>query len=176
MSFIIRIFVSKKNIMIRIKSAQNRAKINIYETYNMILDDLFKNQKDIVLRYKYYTTKYRGDLLNDVNIGIFEDAALNTVAQIYLSNGDTKLKSTCYLDDRQQKIIDLKTKLYTMIIEFELPMFEDKVSYDERLNERIKSFLDKNPHLSVAKNNTGQEIKEKRYPKNNNITTSVVFI
>ena len=45
--------------------------VDIKNKYNEIEKDLITNQADVFLRYNYFTHKYKGDRLNDINVGLF---------------------------------------------------------------------------------------------------------
>ena len=57
---------------------------DIKNKYNEIEQDLINNQQDVFLRYNYYTKKYKGNRLNDFNVGLFLNDNLQPVAQIFV--------------------------------------------------------------------------------------------
>lgn len=60
--------------------------MDIDDTYRSIEQDITSNAGEIFNRYTYYTTKYRGDRLNDINVGLFlGDGNIPTV-QIFVRN------------------------------------------------------------------------------------------
>jgi hypothetical protein len=60
--------------------------INIQNKYKEIEQHIIANQKDIFNMYNYYTKKWRGDRLNDCNVGMFlGDGNIPTV-QIFVRN------------------------------------------------------------------------------------------
>lgn len=64
----------------------NELFLNINEKYNEIEKDLIENQSELFNRFTYYTTKYRGDLLNDVNVGLFAGDGNIPTVQIFIRN------------------------------------------------------------------------------------------
>ena len=83
--------------------------INIQNKYNEIIQDFTTNQKDIFNLYNYYTKKYKGDRLNDVNCGLFlGDGNIPTV-QIFVRNKTGYIKSHILFNKAGDTIIDTKT-------------------------------------------------------------------
>ena len=82
--------------------------INIQNKYNEIIQDFTTNQKDIFNLYNYYTKKYKGDRLNDVNCGLFlGDGNIPTV-QIFVRNKTGYIKSHILFNKAGDTIIDTK--------------------------------------------------------------------
>ena len=82
--------------------------INIQNKYNEIIQDFTTNQKDIFNLYNYYTKKYKGDRLNDVNCGLFlGDGNIPTV-QIFVRNKTGYVKSHILFNKAGDTIIDTK--------------------------------------------------------------------
>lgn len=79
--------------------------IDIKETYEAIKQDLIDNEKDIFLRYNYFTHKYKGDRLNDVNLGLFLNDDLQPVAQIFVRNKTGHIKTHVIFNKEGNKII-----------------------------------------------------------------------
>lgn len=67
--------------------------INIQNTYNSIEKDLVNNQKDLFSLYNYYTHKYKGDRLNDINVGLFLNDRQQPTAQIFVRNKTGYIKT-----------------------------------------------------------------------------------
>ena len=83
--------------------------INIQNKYNEIIQDFTTNQKDIFNLYNYYTKKYKGDRLNDVNCGLFlGDGNIPTV-QVFVRNKTGYIKSHILFNKAGDTIIDIKT-------------------------------------------------------------------
>ena len=82
--------------------------INIQNKYNEIIQDFTTNQKDIFNLYNYYTKKYKGDRLNDVNCGLFlGDGNIPTV-QVFVRNKTGYIKSHVLFNKAGDTIIDTK--------------------------------------------------------------------
>ena len=83
--------------------------INIQNKYNEIEQHIIDNQKDIFNMYNYYTKKWRGDRLNDLNVGLFlGDGNIPTV-QIFLRNKTGYIKKHILFNKAGDKINDIKT-------------------------------------------------------------------
>lgn len=67
--------------------------INIQNTYNTIEKDLIDNKKDLFSLYNYYTHKYRGNRLNDINVGLFLNDRQQPTAQIFVRNKTGYIKT-----------------------------------------------------------------------------------
>ena len=77
--------------------------IDILAKYTEIEADILENMQDVFNRQIYYTTKYRGDRLNDVNVGVFlGDGNIPTV-QIFIRNktGCIRTQFTFTRDSRE---------------------------------------------------------------------------
>lgn len=82
--------------------------INIQNKYNEIEQDIITNQKDIFNLYNYYTKKYKGNRLNDVNVGLFlGDGNIPTV-QIFVRNKMGYVRSHILFNRNGDTIIDTK--------------------------------------------------------------------
>ena len=79
--------------------------INIIDTHNTIKQDLINNEKDIFLRYNYFSKKYKGDRLNDINLGLFLNDNLQPVAQIFVRNKTGYIKTHVIFNREGNKII-----------------------------------------------------------------------
>lgn len=66
---------------------------DIQETYNLIHNDLMVNKKDLFFMYNYYTKKYKGDRLNDINVGLFLNDKQMPTAQIFVRNKTGYIKT-----------------------------------------------------------------------------------
>lgn len=86
--------------------------IDINEKLNEIEADITANQSEIFNRYTYYTTKYKGDLLNDVNVGLFiNDGNIPTV-QIFVRNKTGCIRKHIQFTNDYRKIKDIKILNY----------------------------------------------------------------
>ena len=82
--------------------------INIQNKYNEIEQHIIVNQKDIFNMYNYYTKKWRGNRLNDVNVGMFlGDNNIPTV-QIFVRNKTGYIRSHTFFNKAGDTIIDTK--------------------------------------------------------------------
>ena len=82
--------------------------INIQNKYNEIEQHIITNQKDIFNMYNYYTKKWRGCRINDVNVGMFlGDGNIPTV-QIFVRNKTGYIKSHISFNKAGDTIIDTK--------------------------------------------------------------------
>ena len=82
--------------------------IEIQSKYEEIYDSIVKNQKDIFNMYNYYTKKWRGSRLNDVNVGLFlGDGNIPTV-QVLVRNKTGYIKSHILFNKTGDTIIDTK--------------------------------------------------------------------
>ena len=69
---------------------------------------IIANQKDIFNMYNHYTKKWRGNRLNDINVGIFlGDGNIPTV-QIFVRNKTGYIKSHILFNKAGDTIIDTK--------------------------------------------------------------------
>jgi hypothetical protein len=83
--------------------------INIQNKYNEIEQHVIANQKDIFNMYNYYTKKWRGSRLNDVNVSLFlGDGNIPTV-QIFIRNKTGYIKKHILFNKVGDKINDIKT-------------------------------------------------------------------
>ena len=82
--------------------------IKIQSKYEEIYNSIVKNQKDIFNMYNYYSHKWRGNRLNDVNVGMFlGDGNIPTV-QIFVRNKTGYIKSHISFNKAGDTIIDTK--------------------------------------------------------------------
>lgn len=76
----------------------------VAEIENTIID----NQRDIFNMYNYYTHKWRGNRLNDLNVGMFlGDGNIPTV-QIFARNKTSYIKKHIFFNKTGDTIIDTK--------------------------------------------------------------------
>lgn len=80
--------------------------VDIKNKYNEIEKDLITNQADVFLRYNYYTKKYKGDRLNDINVGLFLNDSYKLVAQIFIRNKTGYIRTHLIFNKEGNKIID----------------------------------------------------------------------
>jgi hypothetical protein len=82
--------------------------INIQSKYEEIYNNIVKNQKDIFNMYNHYTKKWRGDRLNDVNVGMFLEDNNIPIVQIFVRNKTGYIKSHILFNKNGDTIIDTK--------------------------------------------------------------------
>ena len=83
--------------------------INIQNKYNEIERHIIDNQKDIFNMYNYYTKKWRGNRLNDTNVGMFiGDGNIPTV-QIFVRNATGYIRSHVLFNKTGDTVINIKT-------------------------------------------------------------------
>lgn len=135
--------------MKRVKPEIRTARINVLETLKTIEKDLKTNQEELVNRKEYYTTKYRGDNLNDVNVGIFLNDDLETVVQVYVSNGFTSIRKRFILSKDNRTIVS-ETVTESKKIKFEKLI---KVYDGKKLNDKVvelkKEFNETFPQFEI---------------------------
>lgn len=120
--------------------------INVQEIYDMIEQDLVSNSNEVIHRFNYYTHKYRGDLLNDVNVGIFINDNLKIVVQIYVTNGiDTIKTQLIYSNDgrRISAIDEIINTFKNNIMKIKVPVYtkENDLSLEDRIRIEVKTLL-----------------------------------
>ena len=82
--------------------------INIQDKYDEIEQNIIANQKDIFNMYNYYTKKWRGNRLSDINVGLFlGDGNIPTV-QIFVRQKNEYIKSHILFNKAGDAIIDTK--------------------------------------------------------------------
>lgn len=83
--------------------------VNIQNTYNTIENDLLSNVSDIFNRYDYYTHKYRGNRLNDINVGLFLNDEQQPTAQIFVRNKTGYIKTHLIFNKAGNKLKEIIT-------------------------------------------------------------------
>ena len=86
--------------------------IDIHETYNKIEADIITNQSDVFNLYNLYTTKYRGDRLNDVNVGLFLNDRQVPTVQIFVRNKTGYIKKHIYFNRAGTTVTEITTLNY----------------------------------------------------------------
>lgn len=120
--------------------------INVQEIYDMIEQDLVSNSNEVIHRYDYYTHKYRGDLLNDVNVGIFINDNLKIVVQIYITNGIDAIKTQLIYSNDGRRISAIDEIINTFknnIMKIKVPVYtkENDLSLEDRIRIEVKTLL-----------------------------------
>lgn len=155
--------------MKRIETNNINLRANITEILNEIETDLLSNQNELAFRTDYYTKKYRGDILNDVFVGLTIGEFYMYKMIVYINNGQSKVRSEYSLNRSLTKVINITTTYTPMIKIFNIPTFGDE-QIDVKLNSEIKKFLEKNPNLKVISKPSLTEIRG-IYPNRDNTTS-----
>ena len=82
--------------------------INIQNKVAEIEQHIIDNQKDIFNMYNYYTKKWRGSRLNDLNVGLFLGDGNVPTVQIFARNKTGYLKKHILFNKAGDAIIDTK--------------------------------------------------------------------
>ena len=82
--------------------------INIQNKVAEIEQHIIDNQKDIFNMYNYYTKKWRGSRLNDLNVGLFLGDGNVPTVQIFARNKTGYLKKHILFNKAGDTIIDTK--------------------------------------------------------------------
>lgn len=115
--------------------------IDVQEVYNIIEQDLVSNASEVINRYDYYTHKYRGDRLNDVNVGIYINDNMKIVVQIYVSNGEDIIKTHLIYSNDGRRIAAVDEIINTFkekIMQIKLPAYAEKKDLQVRLEESLE--------------------------------------
>lgn len=72
--------------------------IDLAAKHKEIVDDILNNAEEIRYRTEYYTRKYRGNRLNDINVGIYSNGGHQYVVQVFLRNKQGWVKDTMTFD------------------------------------------------------------------------------
>lgn len=86
--------------------------VNVKEKYNEIEADIIANQSDVFNLYNHYTHKYRGDLLNDINVGLFLNENYVPVVQIFVRNKTGYIKSQLEFNREGTEIVNVNELNY----------------------------------------------------------------
>ena len=82
--------------------------INIQDKYKEIEQHIIANQKDIFNMYNYYTKKWRGNRLLDINVGLFLGDGNVPTVQIFVRQKNEYIKSHILFNKAGDAIIDTK--------------------------------------------------------------------
>ena len=82
--------------------------INIQDKYKEIEQNIIANQKDIFNMYNYYTKKWRGNRLSDINVGLFLGDGNVPTVQIFVRQKNEYIKSHILFNKSGDAIIDTK--------------------------------------------------------------------
>lgn len=85
---------------------KNGTETDLVNKYVQIRQDLLDNSKDLENRYEYYVKKYRGNRLEDVNVGIFSESHHRFTLQIFLRTRENKfIKEQLTFDSSKTRIV-----------------------------------------------------------------------
>lgn len=83
--------------------------LDVEEKFNQIKQEIITNQREIFYRYEYYTHKFKGNRLNDVNVGLFLDDKQRPVVQIFVRNQNGYYKEHLVFNKAGNTIIGVET-------------------------------------------------------------------
>ncbi len=86
--------------------------INIINKHQEITEHIVSHQEDIFNLYNYYTHKWRGNRLNDINVGLFLNDNNKPTVQIFVRNKTGYIKSHIEFNKEGNKILDIRTLNY----------------------------------------------------------------
>lgn len=94
------------------KSMRNGVKVDLMDKFLEIKEDLVANAHEVNNRYEWYTKKYRGNRLNDINVGIFSGGNHNSIIQIFVRTAQGYIRNQVTVDYRGRMLNDdLKVRL-----------------------------------------------------------------
>lgn len=85
---------------------------DIQKTYDLIHNDLVTHKEDLFFMYNYYTKKYKGDRLNDINVGLFLNDKQMPTAQIFVRNKTGYIKTHLVFNRAGTQIKEVVTLNY----------------------------------------------------------------
>lgn len=83
--------------------------IDVQNKHTEIEQHIIDNQSDIFNMYNYYTHKWRGNRLNDVNVGLFLNEENRPTVQIFVRNKTGYIKTHTVFNREGNKINYTKT-------------------------------------------------------------------
>lgn len=86
--------------------------IDIFNKYLEIKQDLINNLGDVFNRSVYYTKKYRGNRITDINVGLLYDSQGNKIIQIFIRNNGKYIRDSLTFNSKGLFISDIKTNMY----------------------------------------------------------------
>lgn len=149
--------------------------IDVQAVFELIRQDIVENAEYVFNESEYYSRKYRGDILNDINVGLFFDDDNVPVVQIYVSNKYMTIKQHILFTKDCRKIqsfteptiikhTDMDNKI--KVVEFDHNLYDNDYTLEEAIMDKKAELLE-----SVI-NRTFKDIDEaitivKQYPNNN---------
>ena len=86
--------------------------VDIKNKIEEIENHIVNNQKDIFNLYNYYTHKWRGNRLNDINCGLFLNDLNQPTVQIFVRNKTGYVRKHLIFNREGNQIISTKTLNY----------------------------------------------------------------
>jgi hypothetical protein len=83
--------------------------INIQDKVQEIENHIIENQTDIFNLYNYYTHKWRGSRLNDLNVGLFLNDENKPTVQIFARNKTGYIKKHLIFNKTGDTVMTIKT-------------------------------------------------------------------
>lgn len=83
--------------------------LDVEDKFNAVKQEIITNQREVFYRYEYYTTKFKGNRLNDVNVGLFLDDNQRPVVQIFVRNVNGYMRERLVFNKAGNTIIDVET-------------------------------------------------------------------
>lgn len=86
--------------------------VDIKNKVEEIENHIVANQKDIFNLYNYYTHKWRGNRLNDINVGLFLNDSNQPTVQIFVRNKTGYIRKHLIFNREGNQIINTKILNY----------------------------------------------------------------
>jgi len=93
----------------------NQMVVDIKSKVTEIENHIVDNQKDIFNLYNHYTHKWRGDRLNDINVGLFLNESNQPTVQIFVRNKTGYVRKHLIFNKEGNQIINTKTLNYKIM-------------------------------------------------------------
>lgn len=63
---------------------KNGVSFDLLEKFLEVKEDIMNNRSELVNRYEFFTKKYRGNRLHDLNVGVYTEVGHGFTAQIFV--------------------------------------------------------------------------------------------
>jgi len=90
---------------------RERVSIDVFNKYLEIKQDIMSDLKQVFLRPNYYTKKYRGNLITDINVGISENDFNEHRVQIFVRHDNVWIRDVMIYNSKGLKKSYIKTNL-----------------------------------------------------------------
>jgi hypothetical protein len=70
------------------------------DKFTEVRKDIMDNASEVRYRREFYSKKYRGNRLNDINIGIREEANFNYTVQIFIRNKEGWIRNNLLFNSK----------------------------------------------------------------------------